>query len=143
LSFSVGQPSQNDYRFKLHLRPPHLAAEQGFDIDDVPALPQNKTAIDIFSDLLRYLYQCAEEHIRQQQGNDMWESFHDNIDFVLSHPNGWEGKQQYEMRQAVIAAGLVANESEVSKRVSFVTEGEASLHFCLNKIPDALEKYVS
>ena len=130
-------------RFKLHLRPPHLAAEQGFNIEDVPALPPNKTVVDIFSDLLRYLYQCTKEHIRQQLGNDMWESLRSNIDFVLSHPNGWEGKQQYEMRQAAIAAGLVANESEVTKQISFVTEGEASLHFCLNKIPDALEKYVS
>jgi hypothetical protein len=131
------------YRFKLHLRPPHLAAEQGFDIKDVPALPPNKTVIDIFSDLLRYLYQCTKEHIRQQLGNDMWESLRSNIDFVLGHPNGWEGKQQHEMRQAAIAAGLVANESEVTKRISFVTEGEASLHFCLNKIPDVLQKYVS
>ena len=47
------------------------------------------------------------------------------------------------MRQAAIAAGLVANELGVTKRISFVTEGEASLHFGLNKIPDALEKYVS
>ena len=80
-------------RFKLHLRPPHLAAEQGFNIEDVPALPPNKTVVDIFSDLLRYLYQCTKEHIRQQLGNDMWESLRSNIDFVLSHPDGWEGKK--------------------------------------------------
>lgn len=47
------------YRFKLHLRPPHLAAEQGFVIKDIPALLPNKRVIDIFSDLLRYLYQCT------------------------------------------------------------------------------------
>ena len=63
--------------------------------------------------------------------------------FVLGHPNGREGKQQYEMRPAAIAAGLVANESEVTKRISFVTEGAASLHFCLNNIPDILEKSAS
>ena len=65
----------------------------------------------------------------------MRESLRSNMDFVLGHPNGWEGKQQYEMRQAAIASGLVANELEVTKRISFVTEGEASLHFCLNKMP--------
>ncbi len=134
---------QVSYRFKLHLRPPHLAAEQGFNIKDIPALPPNKTVIDIFSDLLRYLYQSTKEHIRQRLGSNMWESFHNNIDFVLGHPNGWEGKQQSEMRHAAISAGLVASESEAMKRISFVTEGEASLHFCLNKIPDALEKYVT
>ena len=73
----------------------------------------------------------------------MRESLRSNMDFVLGHPNGWEGKQQYEMRQAAIASGLVANELEVTKRISFVTKGEASFHFCLDKIPDALEKYVS
>ena len=47
------------------------------------------------------------------------------------------------MRRAAINAGLVATVSEASERISFVTEGEASLHFCLNKISVALKKYVS
>jgi len=47
------------------------------------------------------------------------------------------------MRRAAISAGLVANLAEASERISFVTEGEASLHFCLNKISAALKKYVS
>ena len=47
------------------------------------------------------------------------------------------------MHPVAIAAGLVANESEVTKRISFVTEGAASLHFCLNNIPDILEKSAS
>ncbi len=72
----------------------------------------------------------------------MLESVGNNIDFILSHPNGWEGKQQSEMRRAAIKAGL-ANENEAWERISFVTEGEASLHFCLCKIPDTFEKYVS
>ncbi|KAF8632436.1 hypothetical protein AX15_001879 [Amanita polypyramis BW_CC] len=63
--------------------------------------------------------------------------------FILSHPNGWEGKQQADMRRAAISAGLVRTTSEAVERVTFVTEGEASLHFCLNKIPLAMEKYAS
>ena len=73
----------------------------------------------------------------------MVDSIGDNIKFVLSHPNGWEGKQQSQMRRAAIGAGLVANMSEALTRIDFVTEGEASLHFCLNKIPTALEEHVS
>ena len=130
-------------RFKLHLRPSHLAAEQGFDVKAIPPLPPNKTVIDIFGDLLRYLYQSTKQYIRERQGNDIWGSVGANIEFVLSHPNGWEGKQQSEMRRAAIVAGLVANETEALKRIGFVTEGEASLHFCLNKIPTALDYHVS
>ncbi len=72
----------------------------------------------------------------------MWNSVEDDINFILSHPNGWEGRQQSEMRNAAISAGLVKNEAEALDRVSFVTEGEASLHYCLNNIPTVLERLV-
>ena len=88
------------------------------------------------------MYKSTKRYIRERQGNDIWESVGTNVEFILSHPNGWEGKQQSEMRRAAITAGLVANASEATDRISFVTEGEASLHFCLNKIPTALQKYV-
>ena len=125
------------------MRPSHLVAEQCLDVNDIPALPQNKTVTDIFSDILKYLYKSTEQYIRERQGDGIWESFGTDIDFVLSHPNGWEGGQQSIMRHAAITAGLVANTAEAFERISFVTEGEASLHYCLNKIPDALKKYVS
>jgi hypothetical protein len=118
-------------------------AEQRFDAKDIPPLPLNKTVIDIFGDLLKYLYKSTMDYIRERQGVSIFESVGANIDFVLSHPNGWEGKQQSEMRRAAIAAGLVKDMSEALKRVSFVTEGEASLHFCLNDVPSALDEYVS
>jgi hypothetical protein len=53
----------------------------------------------------------------------------DEIHFVLSHPNGWEGYQQTQLRQAVVKAGLIADER--AENVSFITEGEASLWFAL------------
>ncbi|KAF8333715.1 hypothetical protein F5887DRAFT_1108607 [Amanita rubescens] len=125
--------------FKLHLRPSHLVAEQGLDDKEIPSLPSNKTVIEIFGDLLRYLYQATKQYIQYRQGDEVLRSVGDNISFILTHPNGWEGKQQSEMRQAAIKGALVANESEAMRRISFVTEGEASLHFCLSKIPSAFE----
>lgn len=130
-------------RFKLHLRPPHLVAEQGFNVNDIPPLPPNKTVTDVFGDLLKYLYKSTKKYIQERQGDAMFNSVGANIDFVLSHPNGWEGKQQAEMRHAAITAGLVNNMSEALKRISFVTEGEAGLHFCLNNVPTTLDEYVS
>ena len=88
------------------------------------------------------MYESTKQYIRQRQGRDMLKSVGNNIEFVLSHPNGWEGKQQSEMRRAAIYAGLV-DANEALERISFVTEGEASLHFCLSKIPDTFKKYVS
>ncbi|PFH48902.1 hypothetical protein AMATHDRAFT_64343 [Amanita thiersii Skay4041] len=128
--------------FKLHLRPPHLATEQRFDINRIPPLPQNKTAIRVFSDLLGYLFISTKTYIQQRQGSRIWESVEGNIDYVLSHPNGWEGRQQAHMRRAAITAGLVSDDSEALQRIKFVTEGEASLCFCLNKIPTAFSEDV-
>ena len=126
----------------MHLRPPRLAAEQGFDAGNLPPLPRNKTAIAIYSDVLRYLFDATKRYIQERQGDDMWNSVKDDINFILSHPNGWEGRQQSEMRNAAISAGLVKNEAEALDQVSFVTEGEASLHYCLNNIPTVLERLV-
>ncbi|PFH47733.1 hypothetical protein AMATHDRAFT_151430 [Amanita thiersii Skay4041] len=127
--------------FKLHFRPPHLEREHDSEIKDLPQLPKNKTAIQVFADMLTYLFKSTKQYIRERQGVPFWNSLESSIDFVLSHPNGWEGKQQAEMRHAAVMAGLVPNEEEGKKRISFVTEGEASLHFCLNKIPDALNDH--
>lgn len=50
---------------------------------------------------------------------------------MLSHPNGWEGKEQSQMRQAAVKAKLVPDNAVGQSRISFVTEGEASLHFAI------------
>lgn len=90
--------------------------------------------VDVFSDFLQYLFQCAKEYIQDVHANgpDLWESVEKNVHFVLSHPNGWEGPEQSQMRRAIVNAGLVPDTSGGHSRVSFVTEGEASLHFAVN-----------
>ncbi|KAJ7021947.1 hypothetical protein C8F04DRAFT_972126, partial [Mycena alexandri] len=101
--------------FKLHLRP---------DIKhpDIPPLPHRMTA---------YLFDCAKIYIEQSHpdGTALWLSLCPNIRFVMTHPNGWEGKQQSQMRQAAVMAGLIPGSNAGHDRLQFVTEGEASLHF--------------
>jgi hypothetical protein len=102
---------------------------------DLPPLPPNKTALRVFADFLKYLYECTIKYIQElgplyASGSEFWSSVQDNIEFVLSHPNGWEGSQQTLMRRAAVLAGLVAEEASQT-RIHFVTEGEASLHFCV------------
>ena len=67
-------------------------------------------------------------------GRAIWDSVSssNNVDYVLSHPNGWEGKEQAKMRLAAVRAGLIPDNEEGHKRISFVTEGEASLHFAVD-----------
>jgi hypothetical protein len=87
--------------------------------------------VEVFGDFLGYLFECASSYIQDTHvnGPDLWNSVKSHIDFVLSHPNGWEGTQQSEMRRAAVLAGLVPDDASGHSRVSFVTEGEASLHF--------------
>ncbi|KAF8840352.1 hypothetical protein BDN67DRAFT_1011541, partial [Paxillus ammoniavirescens] len=54
--------------------------------------------------------------------------------FVLTHPNGWEGLQQQQIRQAAELAGLIPSGDEHRPRIHLLTEGEASLHFCVNNV---------
>ena len=119
-------------RFKLHLRPEHLDSDE-INKRDLPPLPRGKTVLQVFADFLKYMFECARKYISDAHasGESLWNSVQDQIDFVLTHPNGWEGLQQGKMRQAAIMAGLVPDTPAGHARVHFVTEGEASLHFCV------------
>ena len=63
-------------------------------------------------------------------GEVVWESLEHNIDLILSHPNGWEGREQEFLRKSVVQASVFTEEEALS-RVSFVTEGEATFDFCV------------
>ena len=94
--------------------------------------------VEVFADFLKYLLECASSYIQDTHANgpEVWNSVKSHIDFVLSHPNGWEGTQQTEMRKAAVLAKLIPNNSSGHSRLSFVTEGEASLHFSVrNGLP--------
>ncbi|KAI0750425.1 hypothetical protein C8Q74DRAFT_1374012 [Fomes fomentarius] len=120
--------------FKLHLRPERLDSSSEMRREDLPRLPPGKTVVDVFADFLGYLFSCAQNYIRETHanGDSLWASVEDRIEFVLSHPNRWEGLQQGKMRQAAVQGGLIPNTSSGHARVQFVTEGEASLNFCIH-----------
>ena len=128
-------------RFKLHLRS-KVGAGRNIG-DELPPLPLNKTVAEVFGDFLGYLLECASSYIQDTHANgpDLWNSVKSHIDFVLSHPNGWEGTEQSEMRRAAVLAGLVPDNPSGHSRLSFVTEGEASLHFSVeNGLPTGAMK---
>ena len=95
-------------------------------------LPEGKTMVDLFADFIRYLFDSTIAHIKEVEptGELLWENFGPKVELILTHPNGWEGRQQKMMRKAVVQAGIFTVE-EARSRVSFVTEGEASFNYCV------------
>ncbi|TDL19908.1 hypothetical protein BD410DRAFT_815768 [Rickenella mellea] len=117
--------------FKLRLRPRAMKLEMnGMKLSPVP---KSKSAEDIFGDFLRYLFECTKRFIEDTHANGaaLWSAVEKDIQFVLSHPNGWEGAQQSKMRRSAIIGGLIPDTDEGKSRIRFVTEGEASLHACV------------
>ncbi|KAG9309474.1 hypothetical protein JVU11DRAFT_10444 [Chiua virens] len=130
--------------WKLHLRPQCLPSVHIKD-DDIPPLPKGKPITHVLGDFIKYLFQCAEAYILASYPRYIWLSVKDDIQFIFTHPNGWEGVQQQRIRRGIELAGLVPGTLKGHERVRFLTEGEASLHFCIwdlfaSGMPDR-EKY--
>ncbi|KAI9566246.1 hypothetical protein HD554DRAFT_2025961 [Boletus coccyginus] len=118
--------------WKLHLRPKHLASAHIQD-EDIPSLPPGKSAVDILTDFLKYLFRATKTYIEEHHMGFNWTSIENSIEFVFSHPNGWEGLQQQKYREAIERASLIPD-SKGQSRVHMITEGEASLHFCVSNL---------
>lgn len=100
----------------------------------LPPLPPRKSPVHVFGDFLSYLYQCTTDFIKDTHANGasfLASVIPEHVEFVLAHPNGWEGAQQAKMRRAAVYGKLVSDSAEGRARVRFVTEGEASLHACV------------
>ncbi|KAI6018535.1 hypothetical protein PISMIDRAFT_96750 [Pisolithus microcarpus 441] len=95
--------------FKMHLWPKSSATSDA--ADQITPLPPNKTVIDIFVNFMEDLYDCTRKYIQATFPNqpDFLVSMNRNnaINFILAHPNGWEGLQQVQMCQAAVHAKLV------------------------------------
>ncbi|KAI6123788.1 hypothetical protein EDD16DRAFT_608175 [Pisolithus croceorrhizus] len=119
--------------WKLHLRSKHLEASH-FSDADLPPLPNGKLAVEVLGDFMRYLFDCAKAYIKEAHATIMWDSLEERMEFILTHPNGWEGPQQQQIRKAAELARLVPVGENGQSRVHLLTEGEASLHFCVTNI---------
>ncbi|RXW25688.1 hypothetical protein EST38_g141 [Candolleomyces aberdarensis] len=120
--------------FKLHLRPKPRESLVVLEKDPVPPLPAGKTVTEVLADYIEYLHCCAKQYIEEthHDGVKLWDSFKDDIIYVMTHPNGWGGPQQAQMREAAIMANIIPDSDKGRSQITFVTEGEASLQFCLS-----------
>jgi len=95
-------------------------------------LPKGKTITNVFADFMGYLFDSTKALFKTSEPNGelRWDSVSNNIELVLTHPNGWGGPQQAKLRTAAVQAGIVPDTPAGRSRVHFVTEGEASFCFC-------------
>ncbi|CCO35952.1 hypothetical protein BN14_10074 [Rhizoctonia solani AG-1 IB] len=116
-------------RFKLHLHPREMRDKFSIKIDP---LPEGVTLQQIYSEFMGYLFKHTEPYFKKRiiDGSNIWESYKDSIAFVFGHPNGWGLREQEFLRKAAIKGGLV-DAADAKNRVRFVTEAEASVHYCI------------
>ena len=95
-------------------------------------LPKGKTIVDVFADFMRYLFDSTKALFKASEPNGelRWDSVSNNIELVLTHPHGWGGAQQTQLRTAAVRAGIVPDAPAGQSRVHFVTESEAQFYFC-------------
>ena len=100
--------------------------------DQMSTLPKGKNIIDVFAYFMRYLFDSTKALFRASEPNGelRWDSISKSIELVLTHPNGWGGPQQTQLRTAAVRAGIVPDTPAGHASVHFVTEGEASFSFC-------------
>ena len=110
---------------------PKLDDEVNLD-DALPPLPSGVTIVDMFADVLGYLLRCTKEYIEQSHasGGLLWSTLEKHTHLVLTHPNGWGGLEQNQLKKAAIKAGFFPNLDAADTQLSFVTEGETGLHYC-------------
>jgi hypothetical protein len=96
-------------------------------------LPKGKTIVDVFADFMGYLFDLTNVTFKASEPNGklIWKSVSNSIELLLTHPNGWSGPHQAQLRTAAIKAGIVPDTPSGRSRVHFVTEGEAKFNFCV------------
>ncbi|QRW20294.1 hypothetical protein RhiXN_09269 [Rhizoctonia solani] len=116
--------------FKLHLHPADMQAKHDLKLDE---LPPGVTLRQIYADFLRYLLKHTKTFFEDRvlDGQQTWARYSPTMEVVIAHPNGWGIREQTFLRSAAVAAGFSTDEKALAS-VRFVTEAEASVHFCIH-----------
>ncbi|CAE7118458.1 unnamed protein product [Rhizoctonia solani] len=116
--------------FKLHLHPSDMRARHELKLDP---LPFGVILRQVYSDFLGYLLKHTRSYFGDHiiDGQTIWERYSPTMELVIAHPNGWNAQEQSFLRSAAVSAGFATSEETLSK-VRFVTEAEASVHFCIH-----------
>jgi hypothetical protein len=96
------------------------------------ALPSGVPLSQIYADFLGYLLQHTQTYFEDHilDGKRIWRTYKSNLEVIIAHPNGWGIREQSFLRSATVTAGFTSTGAATS-RVHFVSEAEASVHFCM------------
>ena len=61
----------------------------------------------------------------------LWRTAEDDLQFVLSRPNGWEGTQQTKMGRDVVYGGIISDTVQTPERQELALSQEANLQTCV------------
>ncbi|KAG8724428.1 hypothetical protein FRC09_018716 [Ceratobasidium sp. 395] len=108
--------------FKLHLHPTDLAPPEGFKVDP---LPLGLSVGRVYADYFRYLFQHTRDFFRDHafQGHNAWQLLYPTMDVGTL--------EQGVLRTAAVQAGWSTSQWS-QRQISFVSEAEASVQFCLD-----------
>jgi hypothetical protein len=86
----------------------------------------------IYCDFMVYLMKHTQKFFEYRivGGRKVWAEHHHNMTIVITHPNGWTLTEQSFLREAAITAGYKSREQSLTE-IHFVSEAEASVHFCM------------
>jgi hypothetical protein len=95
------------------------------------ALPTGVSLSQVYSDFLAYLLQHTQAYFEDHiiDGKRIWQQYQPTMDVVIAHPNGWGIREQAFLRSVAVKAGFTSA-SDAENKVHFVSEAEASVHFC-------------
>ncbi|KAF8593088.1 hypothetical protein BDV93DRAFT_590102 [Ceratobasidium sp. AG-I] len=115
--------------FKHHLHPSAMVAEH--KLNPPPALPYDVPLEEVYTDFMTYLLENTKSFFERKVlgGKTLWAKLYPTMQVILAHPNGWGTPEQGFLRQAARRAGMASSDS----LITFVTEAEASVHFCLSQ----------
>lgn len=100
-------------------------------LSDLIALPYGVTLEQVYTNFMTYLFDNTQAFFEKKVlgGKSQWEKLLPTIQIIIAHPNGWGTPEQAFLRQAARRAGMASSDSQIT----FVTEAEASVHFCLSR----------
>ncbi|KAG8739177.1 hypothetical protein FRC10_006068 [Ceratobasidium sp. 414] len=119
--------------FNLHLYPEAMKQRHNLKVQRwTAALPAGITLDKIYTDFMGYLMKHTQEFFETRiiDGRKVWEDLHKDMTIVLAHPNGWTIREQNFLRKAAVAANYTSD-AKAHAQVHFVSEAEASVHFCM------------
>lgn len=99
----------------------------------LPPLPSGVAIERVYSTFIAYLVTHAQKWFGENTlgGDGVWSRLSSSMEVVMGIPDGWDEHQCEVLKKAIVSSGVIGTKEEADKRVEFLRESEASVHFAL------------